>query len=277
MKNIVKGKSIIDNDYVKLIHDLKQTVRTAQLKAHRAVNTELIRMYWTIGTTLLARQKIEKWGSKYLEQVSIDLKIGFPNMQGFSLRNLKYMRQFSSAYPASEFGQQAVAQLPWGHIIQLIQKVKDATLREWYAQEAIKNGWSRNMLTHMIESELHLRQKEAVKLTNFKNTLPSSTSDMAQAMFQDPYCLEFLNLKEPAQERDLEKSLVNNIRDFLLHLGKGFAFKGSQYKLEVGGDEFFIDMLFFNTDLNAHVVIELKTTKFTPADVGQLRLLCHCC
>ena len=147
---------------------------------------------------------------------------------------------------------------------------KDDALREWYAQQAIEQGWSRNFLSHMIETELHLSQKEANKITNFKNTLPQITSDMAQAMFKDPYCLEFMGIQAVAHERELENALVDNIRDFLLHLGKGFAFIGNQYKLVVGGDEFFIDMLFFNTELNAYIVIELKTTKFSPADIGQL-------
>lgn len=261
---------IIDEAYVSLINEIKQQVKTAQFRAHRVVNTELIKMYWSIGKELLARQQTERWGSRYLEQVSRDLKIEFPNMKGFSTTNLKYMRLFAQEYPDLSIGQQLVDQLSWGHIMYIIHKVRDHNKREWYAQEAIKNGWSRNVLGIMIESDLFARQSEKVKVTNFRSTLPKLQSDMAQQMFKDPYCLEFLDIKESAHERDLENALVDNIRDFLLHLGQGFAFLGSQYKVVVGGDEFFIDMLFFNTELNAHIVIELKTTKLTPADVGQL-------
>ena len=270
MKNIVKGKSIIDNDYAKLIHDLKQTVRTAQLKAHRAVNTELIKLYWQIGKALHERQKVEKWGAKYLDQVSNDLKLAFPSMKGFSSTNLKYMRIFAQEYPNLEIGQQAVDQLSWGAIIDLNQRVKDIRIREWYAQQAVREGWSRNVLSMMIKSDLYGRQTEAPKITNFQSTLPALQSDLAQEMFKDPYNFEFLNIEKEAKERDIEEALVSNIRDFLLRLGKGFSFVGNQYKLEVGGDEFFIDMLFFNMKLNCYVVIELKTGRFTPADSGQL-------
>ncbi len=270
MKNIVKGKSIIDNDYAKLIHDLKQTVRTAQLKAHRAVNTELIKLYWQIGKALHERQKVEKWGAKYLEQVSQDLKVAFPSMRGFSLRNLIRMRQFAILYPES-ITPQAVAQLPWGHVSELMQRIKNSNIREWYAQQAVREGWSRNVLSMMIKSDLYGRQTEAPKITNFQSTLPALQSDLAQEMFKDPYNFEFLNIEKEAKERDIEEALVSNIRDFLLRLGKGFSFVGNQYNLKVGGDEFFIDMLFFNMDLNCYVVIELKTGKFTPADSGQLK------
>ena len=267
---MTQSNVIIDEDYISLIHDIKQQVKSAQLKAHRAVNTELIRMYWSIGKELAVRQKSEQWGSKYLDQVSADLRMEFPGMQGFSLRNLKYMRQLASTYPKPDFGQQAVAQLPWGHIVVLLEKIKENNSRNWYAQQTIEQGWSRNVLSMMIASELHKRQDESLKLTNFKKTLPEPSSDMAQAMFKDPFCFEFLNIQKPQNERDIEEALVRNIQNFLLHLGKGFAFIGNQYKIVVGGDEFFIDMLFFNIPLNAYFVIELKTGKYTPADLGQL-------
>jgi predicted nuclease of restriction endonuclease-like (RecB) superfamily len=259
---------IIDNDYAELITKLKQKVATARLKAHRAVNTELIKLYWTIGKELLARQKLESWGSKYLEQVSRDLKLAFPGMRGFSTTNLKCMRIFAQEYP--EIGQQAVDQLGWGSIVDLNHRVKCKSTRNWYAQQALEQGWSRSVLSMMIKSDLHARQSQTPKITNFKQTLPAPQSDMAQELFKDPYTFEFLNIKKPAKERDIEDALVTNIRDFLLQLGKGFSFVGSQYKLKVAGDEFFIDMLFFNMTLNCYVVIELKTGKFQPADSGQL-------
>ena len=260
---MTQSNLIIDEDYISLINGIKQQVKSAQLKAHRAVNTELISMYWAIGKELIARQKTEQWGSKYLEQVSADLMIEFPGMKGLSKRNLEYMRQFSDLFNFDSIAQQPAAQLGWSSIMLFLDKKLSINLSNWYAQQAIEQGWSRNVLSHMIETELHLSQKEANKITNFKNTLPQITSDMAQAMFKDPYCLEFMGIQEVNHERDLENALVDNIRDFLLHLGKGFAFIGNQYKLVVGGDEFFIDMLFFNTELNAYIVIELKTTKFS--------------
>jgi predicted nuclease of restriction endonuclease-like (RecB) superfamily len=262
---------IIDTDYAKLIQDLKQAVRGAQLKAHRAVNSELIQLYWKIGKELHERQKVEKWGAKYLEQVSRDLANAFPSMKGLSRRSLELMRQFYSMFTGLEIAKQPISQLAWGSVITLIQKLKNKEVISWYSQEAIKNGWSRNVLSMMIKSDLYARQAEAPKITNFQATLPALQSDMAHELFKDPYNFEFLNLNKAAHERDIEEALVINIRDFLLRLGKGFAFVGNQYKIEVGGDEFFIDMLFFNMDLNCYVVIELKTGKFSPADSGQLK------
>ena len=194
----------------------------------------------------------------------------FPGMRGFSTTNLKRMRIYAQQYPDFEIGARAVHQLGWGCIVDLNHKVKSRDIREWYAQQAIKEGWSRNVLSIMIKSDLYARQAETPKISNFKQTLPALQSDMACELFKDPYNFEFLNISKDAKEREIENALVDHIREFLIRLGKGFAFLGNQYKVVVGGDEFFIDMLFFNTKLNCHVVIELKTGKFNPADSGQL-------
>jgi predicted nuclease of restriction endonuclease-like (RecB) superfamily len=260
---------IIDKDYATLLTDLKAAVKSAQLKAHRAVNTELITLYWTIGKNLLERQKVEQWGSKYLEQVSKDLKAEFPGMTGLSAVNLKRMRMFSSIFP-TEIGSQAVTQLPWGHLIEILFKNKTIEPIEWYAQQAIENGWSRNVLTLMMKQNLYQRQSEAPKITNFKNTLPALQSDLANEMLKDPYSFEFLTLSKPASERAIENALILQIRDFLLELGQGFAFVGNQYHLDVGGDDFYIDCLFYNIKMRAYVVIELKSGKFKPEYAGQL-------
>ena len=215
-------------------------------------------------------RKWKLWGSKYLEQVSRDLTAAFPGMRGFSTTNLKRMRIYASEYLTFEVGAQPVHQLPWGSIIDLNHKVKDISVRNWYAQEAVKQGWSRNVLNIMIKSDLYARQADAPKMNNFKETLPALQSDMAHELFKDPYNFEFLHIGKDAKEREIEQALVYHIRDFLLRLGQGFSFVGSQYKVEVGGDEFFIDMLFFNITLNCYVVVELKTGKYHPADSGQL-------
>jgi predicted nuclease of restriction endonuclease-like (RecB) superfamily len=263
------SRLLIDEDYAHLLCDLKHKIKTAQLKAHRAVNTELILLYWSIGKELLQRQKVEAWGSKYLEQISKDLKAEFSNVSGFSERNLMRMRQFASLYHA-EITPQAVAQLPWGHISVLIQKVKDKPARDWYAQQALQQGWSRNVLNMMLKQDLYARQIEAPKITNFRETLPTAQSDMAEQMFKDPYCFEFLTMDKSVHERTIENALINHIRDFLLELGQGFAFIANQYHLTVGGDDFYIDCLFYHLKLRCYVVIELKSGKFKPEYSGQL-------
>lgn len=264
--------NIITNDksYISLILELKDRVLKAQLRAHRAVNTELIKLYWEIGKSLSDRQQSEKWGSKYLEQVSKDLKTEFPGMKGFSVTNLKRMRVFFREFPYNSIGAQAVPQLPWGHIVVLIQRVKSVDARGWYIQQALENSWSRNVLSMMIKQDLYARQKLAPKITNFKDTLPAAQSDLACEMFKDPYCFDFLTITKTAGERDIENALINQIRDFLLELGQGFAFVGNQYHLNIGGDDFYIDCLFYNFKLKCFVVIELKTGKFKPEYAGQL-------
>ena len=253
-----------------LILELKDRVLKAQLRAHRAVNTELIKLYWEIGKSLSDRQQSEKWGSKYLEQVSKDLKAEFPGMKGFSRRNLEYMRKFYSTFSFVEITQQPAAQLGWSYLMIFLDKKMSLETINWYSQKAMQEGWSRNVLSMMIKQDLYARQKLAPKITNFKDTLPAAQSDLACEMFKDPYCFDFLTITATAGERDIENALINQIRDFLLELGQGFAFVGNQYHLNIGGDDFYIDCLFYNFKLKCFVVIELKTGKFKPEYAGQL-------
>ena len=215
---------IIDTDYAKLIQDLKQAVRGAQLKAHRAVNNELILLYWKIGKELQARQKVEAWGSKYLEQVSRDLANAFPSMKGLSRRNLERMISFSRLYPSLDFAAQAVPQLPWGHIILLMQKFKVVTIQDWYAQQAVKEGWSRNVLNLMIKQDLYKRKCLGSGITNFDDRLSSPQSDLANEMIQDPFAFHFYNSTKDLQEKAIEQTLVSKVGDFLTSMGKGFSF-----------------------------------------------------
>ncbi len=254
--------------YFETLQILKQEIGQARLKAHMSVNKELILLYWRIGKEILKRKQELGWGSKVIDQLSKDLRHEFPEMKGLSTRNMVYMQTFASSYPDYEFTQAVPAQITWYHNQTILDKISDSNLRIWYMQQAIENGWSRNVMVMQIDTKLHERQGKA--LTNFKSALPSITSDLAQQIFKDEYNLEFLDAGNDIHERQLEKSLVTNIRDFLLELGTGFAFLGSQYKLTVGGDDFYIDLLFYHTKLRCYVVIELKTGKFQPSYMGQL-------
>ncbi|MGB7416270.1 MAG: PDDEXK nuclease domain-containing protein [Thermosynechococcaceae cyanobacterium] len=254
--------------YDVFLTDIKQRIHTAQVKAKLAVNQELILLYWQIGHEILTRQDQQGWGSKVIDQLAKDLRKEFPEMTGFSPRSLKYMRAFAEAYTEDQIVPQLVAQIPWGHHRFLLDKVKDADQRQWYIQKTIENGWSRTVLVHQIESNLFARQGGAI--TNFDRALPKLQSDLAQELLKDPYHLEFLGISEESKERDLETALLQNMRDFLLELGVGFAFMGNQYRLEVGGDEFFIDLLFYHVKLRCYVVIDLKMTAFKPEYSGKM-------
>lgn len=257
-----------NNEYQDWIARLKAQVRNSQQKASLAVNSELIKLYWSIGKQISEKQTQSGWGAKVIEQLATDLKIAFPDMKGFSLTNLKYMKSFAETWPDFQISQQAVDQIPWGHNIVLIQKLESNNERLWYASKAIENGWSRAVLVHQIESKLITRQGNAVN--NFESTLPTTTSELAAQTLKDPYTFDFLNLTKEAKERDIEQGLMKHITAFLLELGSGFALVGQQYNLNIGGDDFYIDLLFFNITLNCYVVIELKADKLTPQDVGQL-------
>ena len=257
-----------DENYLALLNGLKQRIRSAQVKAALAVNRELVLLYWQIGREILSRQQQEGWGSKVIDRLAKDLKREFPDIKGFSPRNLKYMRAFAEAYPDGQIVQEALAQITWYHNIALLEKLKDPDLRLWYASKTVENGWSRNVLILQIETNLHHRQGGAV--TNFERTLPPARSDLSRELLKDPYNFDFLALTEGAQERDLERALVERIRDFLLELGVGFAFVGSQYRLEVEGDEYFIDLLFYHLKLHCYVVIDLKMTEFKPEYAGKM-------
>jgi predicted nuclease of restriction endonuclease-like (RecB) superfamily len=265
---MANDQASIAEGYDDFLRDLKQRIRSAQVRAVLAVNRELVLLYWQIGQDILTRQQQQGWGAKVIERLSADLRSSFPEMKGFSPRNLKYMRAFAEAYLEESFVQQVVAQIPWGHNVRLLDLVKEPTERLWYAQQTIQYGWSRNVLVHQIESGLYRRQGKAT--TNFDRTLPKPQSELAQQLLKDPYNFDFLSLGKDALERDLERALIDHIRDFLLELGVGFAFVGSQYHLEVGGQDFYIDLLFYHLRLRCYVVVDLKMSDFQPEFSGKM-------
>jgi predicted nuclease of restriction endonuclease-like (RecB) superfamily len=255
-------------EYIAWLTGLKSRVEQARQRAALSVNRELVSLYWQIGREILERQRRQGWGAKVVDQLARDLRAAFPDMRGFSPRNLKYMRTLAEAWSDEEFVQQPVAQLPWSHVVTLLDKLKAPEAREWYAAKSIEHGWSRHVLVMQIESRLQERQGSAV--TNFPNRLPPPQSDLARDALKDPYIFDFLGLTESAQERDIENALTRHITRFLLELGTGFAFVARQYRLEVAGDEFFIDLLFYHLKLRCYVVVELKATPFRPEYAGQL-------
>lgn len=258
----------VSRSYAELLAHIKERISSAQVRAAVAVNRELVLLYWGIGAEITRRQKQEGWGTKVIENLARDLKRSFPDMQGFSARNLKYMRAFAQAWPDEQIVQQVVAQLPWGHNVRLLDKLSSPEERAWYAAQAIQHGWSRNVLEMQIEGGLFRRQGKAI--TNFGQTLPAPQSDLAQQLLKDPYNFDFLTLSGDARERELETGLLQHIRKFLLELGVGFAFVRSQYPLEVGGEDFRIDLLFYHLRLRCFVVIDLKATPFKPEYSGKM-------
>ncbi len=254
--------------YADWLADLKGRIHTAQQRATLVVNRELLLLYWQIGRDILARQAEQGWGTKVIDRLAQDLRIAFPDMKGFSPRNLKYMRAFADAWPDGEFVQQAVARLPWGHNLVLLDRLPGPETRKWYATKALEHNWSRNVLVMQIEMRLLERSGRAV--TNFPDTLPAPQSDLARESIKDPYRFDFLGLSEAAQEREIEHALVRHVTEFLLELGAGFAFVGRRVLLDVAGDEFFIDLLFYHLKVRCYVVVELKASKFKPEHLGQL-------
>ncbi|MCX5957202.1 MAG: PDDEXK nuclease domain-containing protein [Cyanobacteria bacterium] len=255
-------------DYGPWLTELKARIHAAQQRAARSVNSELVLLYWQIGRGILERQGREGWGSKVIERLAQDLRNAFPAMKGFSRANLLYMRAFAEAWPDTQIVQQAVGQLPWGHNLVLLSKIKSPELRLAYAQRAVDQGWSRSILVHHIERRLLDREGQAV--SNFNLRLPPPNSDLAQEALKDPYLFDFLGIGDEAGERAIEDALVEHITRFLLELGAGFAYVGRQVPLEVGGEDFFIDLLFYHLKLRCYVVIELKATAFKPEHTGQL-------
>ncbi len=283
---------ILENNYAAVIAEIKTEIETARLKAAISVNQHLLVLYWKIGRIILQQQKSEGWGTKVIERLSNDLRKAFPDMKGVSERNLKYMRTFADAYPefvqhvAAQpspnlivqpvvahihndlFMQSAVAQIPWAHNVTILDRIKGSQERLFYVEKTFENGWSRNVLIHQIENGLYHRQGKAI--SNFNQTLPATQSDLAKEMLKDPYKFDFLNLSEEYFEKDLEDALVNHITKFLLELGAGFSYVGRQYHLEVGGEDFYIDLLFYHLKLRSYVVVELKTGKFMPEHASKL-------
>ena len=254
--------------YATLLQSLKTEISTARIRAHLSVNKEMISLYWRIGNQILERQKQEGWGAKVIENISKDLRKEFPEMKGLSYQNISYMRQFSIEYTKATILQQAIGEIPWGHNITIFFKLKNNDQRIWYAEKTIENGWSRNVLSLQIQSNLY--ERDGRSINNFKSTLPSPQSDLAASIIKDPYNLEFLNIQGKFLESELEKKLIDNIRDFLLELGQGFAFIGNQYHIELEGEDYYLDMLLYHVKLKCYVVIELKTGKFKPEYAGKL-------
>jgi predicted nuclease of restriction endonuclease-like (RecB) superfamily len=258
-------------DYQDWLKTLKNRIQAAQQRAVLAVNLELLQLYWRIGRDILLRQQEQGWGAKVIARLAQDLRAAFPEMKGFSRANLLYMRSFAEKWPdfhSDPFVQQAVGQIPWGHNLVLISKVKTREARLGYAELCRRNGWSRNVLVHQIETRL--LERRGVAASNFSTTLPEPQSELAQQTFKDPYVFDFLNLGEEAKERDIEAALTQQITSFLLELGAGFAFVGRQTHMEVDGEDYFIDLLFYHLQLRCYIVIELKSGDFKPEYVGKL-------
>ena len=255
------------NEYLEIVKSIRDEIKVAQYKAAVSVNRELIMLYYNIGRVI---NEHKSWGNKFIDNLAADIKLSFPSATGYSVRNLKYMAKFAAIYPDFEFVQQVVAQIPWGHNVVLMDKISDDTVRKWYIEQSIEHGWSRNVLVHQIESSLYERQVIADKISNFENRLASPQSELAVQTMKDPYVFDFIPFKEDMVERDIEQALVQDITKLLLELGTGFAFLGNQYHINVGGDDFYIDLLFYNLNLRCYVVIELKTGEFKPEYAGQL-------
>ena len=296
-----KTTAALPPDYAPLLADIKARVQSARVKAGLAANRELLALYWDIGRLILDRQRREGWGTKVIDRLSQDLQRAFPGQQGFSPRNLKYMRAFAEAWPETVMVQQvgaqlaapkkpdsatvpaplaqsfatlppivqrSVAQLPWRHHTILLDKLSSAEIRLWYAAKAVEHGWSGEVLALQIEAGLHQRQGKAV--TNFKTTLPPAQSDLAQGITKDPYLFDFLTLRDDANERAVEDGLVAHVEKFLLELGAGFALVGRQAHLEVGDQDFYLDLLFYHLKLRCFVVVDLKAREFTPEAAGKM-------
>lgn len=289
-----KKDLILPSGYGEWLASVKQRISGARQRALLSANAEQIRLYHDLGRDIMDRQSREKWGGKVIDHLAADLRAAFPDMKGLSSRNLKYMKFFAEHCPNRQFVQQTAAQipalpigqqsaaqlatpaisqptadqLPWFHIVTLLTKLSDPALREWYAREAVSASWPRDTLTIQIKNQLHLRQGAAI--SNFEQRLPIPQAGLAAQILKDPYHFDFLGLGDEAHERDIENALIRHITRFLLELGAGFAFVGKQVRLEVAGDEFFIDLLFYHTRLKCYVVVELKAQAFKPEHAGQL-------
>ena len=258
---------INDKEYFDILGEIKNRVADAQRNAYVAVNSELIDLYWNVGKTINEKSV---WGNKFVDNLSRDLKLDFPKMKGFSRRNLLYMAKFQRENQNLAIVQTVSAQISWSHNVYLLDNVKDKDARIWYAQEIIKAGWSYRILIHQVENDLYKRQVTTKKIDNFKKFLPSPQSELVKQSTKDPYIFDFVADSDEIHERQLENALVDNVTKLLLELGTGFAFVGNQYHIEVGNKDFYIDLLFYNMELNCYVVIELKNKEFEPEFAGKL-------
>ena len=260
----------IPHDYALILEELKTRIKEERLRVVLSANAAMVLLYWDIGRVILDRQQREGWGAKVIDRLSADLRQAFPDMRGLSPRNLKYMRAFASAWPERQFVQEGLAQITWYHNIALLERLGDSQTRLWYAQKTIANGWSHNILIMQIENAAHERDGKAI--TNFPATLLPPDSDMAVQVFKDPYLFDFLGTADPRREKEVEQALMDHIQRFLLELGVGFAFVGRQVHLEIGSQDFYLDLLFYHLKLRCFVVVELKAVAFDPSFVGKLNL-----
>ena len=258
----------LPSDYGRWIQSIKDRVRNAQFRAMVAVNVELMLLYWDIGRAILDRQAAEGWGTKVVQRIATDLAAEFPGAKGFSLRNLKYMRAFAEAWPNREFVQQVVAQISWGNNVVLLDRVKDIEQRKAYARLAAENGWSRSTLVREIANNAASNFGRATN--NFALTMPIADSEAAIRAIRDSYDFTFLGLEKKTRENKVRQTLVEKVARFMLDLGAGFTYAGQERTLDVGGDAFRLDLLFYNVRIHRYFVIESKTRKFKPQDVGQL-------
>lgn len=261
--------SLLNSDYINILNHLKTKIRQVRLNVAIKANVELIQLYWEIGRIILEQQEKEGWGAKIIDKLAVDLKTEFPDFQGLSVRNLKYMRAFAEAYPSViSIVQPPVAQLLWTHHTIILDKVKNLEERLFYIEKSLQNGWSKAVLTLQIESDLYSRQGSTIN--NFKTTLPSTQSDLAIETLKNPMIFDFLGLSEEVKEREIEKALIKHLKEFMLELGKGFAYVGNQKNINVEGDDYFLDLLFYNYHLYCFVVFELKVGDFKPEYAGKL-------
>lgn len=267
---VAEVKNNLPEDYSIVLDNLKTRIQTERLRVTLSANAAMVLLYWDIGQVILERQNKQGWGARVIDRLSFDLRTAFPEMTGFSPRNLKYMRKFAQSWPDREIVQRTVAQIPWRSNMTLLDKLQDTDTRLWYAKETIVNGWSRDILALQIESSLHHRQGKAAN--NFELALPPADSDMASQAFKDPYLFDFLGTADLCKEREVEQALIDHVQRFLLEMGTGFAFVGRQILLEVGDRDFRLDLLFYHLKLRCFVVVELKAVPFDPAFTGTLNL-----
>ena len=267
---VAPNLSEMSDAYLKFIEEVKSEIQKQRISVVLNANSSMICLYWNIGRSILKKQEEEGWGAKIIDRMAKDLKEAFPEMSGFSPRNIKYMRKFAESWPDFEIVQRVVAQIPWRTNISLMDKLKDEESRIWYAYKVIENGWSKAILDLQIESKLMDRSGRSVN--NFPAALPPEDSDMVNQVFKDPYLFDFLGTDMPRREIEIERQLTEHIQSFLLELGQGFAFVGRQVHLEVGGDDFYLDLLFYHLKLRCFVVVELKACDFEPGFISQLNM-----
>ena len=267
---VAPNLSEMGDSYLEFIEEVKKEIQKQRISVVLNANSTMICLYWNIGRAILQKQKEEGWGAKVIDRMAKDLKEAFPDMSGFSPRNIKYMRKFAECWPDFEIVQRVVAQIPWRSNISLMDKLNDEESRIWYAEKTIENGWSKSVLDMLIQSRLLERTGKSVN--NFPIALPPADSDMADQIFKDPYLFDFLGTDMPRREVEIERQLTEHIQNFLLELGQGFAFVGRQVHLEVGGDDFYIDLLFYHLKLRCYVVYELKACDFEPGFISQLNM-----